>query len=136
MYKVPGFLLAIMLVSVLVVSGCSSTASSPIFSTTQVTSNTPTTTDAPTTKVTTSPTSTAAIEAAQLYSLNCATCHGSDRLGVPGHLLTTNALANTTMSSIIYIINHGHGSDMPGYTNLLTTDQVNALANYLKTTTP
>ncbi len=136
MNKLPGILLAVVWVSVLVVSGCSSPATSTIISTIPVTSTSLTTPVTPTTKVATSPTATAAIDAAQLYSLNCTSCHGTDRLGVPGHLLTTNALSNSPTTSIIYIINHGHGSDMPGYTNLLTTDQVNALANYLKTAAP
>jgi mono/diheme cytochrome c family protein len=164
MHKLPGLLSSILLVSVLVVSGCSSPASSPIFSTTPVTSSMPnttvatiatvapsptttvattnttapsqTTTVAPTTTATPSPTATMAIDAAQLYSLNCASCHGADRLGVQFHLLTTSALAHSEITTIIYIINHGHGSDMPGYANLLTPDQISALANYLKTTVP
>jgi len=69
-----------------------------------------------------------AIDAAQLYASNCAVCHGANRQGGVGPALTPTSLASRTVSWIAAYI-AGHRS---GY----TTEEYNALADWLKNTPP
>ncbi len=94
----------------------------------------PTATGTPSATATSSPAPTgSAINASQLYSNLCAGCHGANRQGGIGPALTSNTLANQTLSQITGTINSGRDG-MPAYSNQLSSDQINALANFLKNT--
>ncbi len=114
----------------------SSTASpKPVVTPSPTPSLTPTTSPVATTTPT--PTSsTAAINAAQLYSANCALCHGANREGGIGPPLTTTALKDDSASAIGDVINRGTKGGMPAFSNLLSPEEVSALANYLKSAPP
>ena len=80
-----------------------------------------------------SPTATsAAISGAQIFSTYCAGCHGVSRQGGIGPALTVAALANNTSTQLVTIITSGKGN-MPSFSAMLNSDQINAVANYIKT---
>lgn len=81
-------------------------------------------------------TPTATINVSQLYSVNCAGCHGAKREGGSGPSLTPTALANLPASQITSFITTGTEFGMPGFANQLTPEQISELANYLKTAPP
>jgi len=70
----------------------------------------------------------ASVDAAALYSSNCASCHGANRQGGVGPALTPASLAGRTVSWLVSFIT-GHRSG-------LTSAQVSALADYIKNTPP
>ena len=95
----------------------------------------PTTTTVPPTTTTIPPTTTSNI-GAQVYSANCAACHGADRKGLssggitlyPPVLSTSIGVSTRTMDQLAtFIATHQTGSS-------LTVDQRTALATYLKAT--
>ncbi len=81
------------------------------------------------------PTPAPAINAAALYSSNCAVCHGANRQRGIGPALTTTAMASRSLTQITNAIANGVGS-MPGYSKTLTSAQISALAQFLKSTPP
>jgi mono/diheme cytochrome c family protein len=85
-------------------------------------------TSAPSNTVTAT-TPAAAINASQLYSSNCASCHGANRQGSGGRpALTAAALSGRTESWIVtFMANHNTGRN-------LTSAQRTALAQWLKAT--
>jgi ubiquinol-cytochrome c reductase cytochrome b subunit len=95
-------------------------------------------TPSPTPPVSISPTatSTTTINASQLYSNNCASCHGTNREGGYGPPLTTSALGDDSVSEIADVINRGTRGGMPSFSSTLGSQQIDSLANYLKTTPP
>ncbi len=100
-------------------------------------STTPATSATPTTTSTTAPTGTApttAPDAAQLYSTDCAVCHGVNREGNVGPAITSTALSQWNLSQITSIINNGGEGGMPDFSSQLSPAQINALANFLKNT--
>ena len=73
-------------------------------------------------------TTPAAINAAAIYSDKCASCHGTDRQGGPRSSITMADLTDRELSDLIsFLTNHSAGKN-------LTTEQRDALANWLKTT--
>ena len=100
----------------------------------------PTTTSTPTSTPTTSTTSTPAttsttINASQLYSTYCASCHGANRQGGKGPALTASALSGSSTSQVALTITDGFYG-MPSFSSQMTPAEINALANYLKNSTP
>lgn len=82
-----------------------------------------TTTAAPTTETTGGG---SAIDAAALYSSSCASCHGADGSGGIGPDL--RGAADT--ATVAQQITQGGGS-MPAFADKLSTDEVDALADYV-----
>ncbi len=78
---------------------------------------------------------TPSTNAAQRYSGNCAACHGANRQGGFGPALTPSSLSNLTVTQIANTIANGKGS-MPAFSNGLTQAEINALADWLKNTSP
>jgi mono/diheme cytochrome c family protein len=80
-----------------------------------------------------SPTATSAtVSGAQIFSTYCAGCHGVSRQGGIGPALTVAALSNTPSAQLLTIITSGKGN-MPGFSAMLKSDQISAVANYIKT---
>ena len=77
------------------------------------------------------PTPTPTIDPVALYSTYCASCHAANRQGGIGPALTTTALAGLTTTQISTMTANGIGT-MPGYSSQLTTAQMDALSNWLK----
>jgi ubiquinol-cytochrome c reductase cytochrome b subunit len=75
---------------------------------------------------------TPTLNASQLYGANCAVCHGANREGGVGPAITNTALANWNLSQITNIISNGGEGGMPDFSNLLSPEQINALASFLK----
>ncbi|MBI4304536.1 MAG: fibronectin type III domain-containing protein [Chloroflexi bacterium] len=74
------------------------------------------------------------IDPAASYSTYCASCHGANRQGTAaGPALTPTALSSRTLSQVTNAISNGVGS-MPGYSSVLTSAEMSALAQYLKST--
>jgi cytochrome c551 len=82
-----------------------------------------TTTAAPTTETTGEG---SAIDAAALFSSNCASCHGADGAGNVGPDLRGAADSATVAQQIA----QGGGS-MPAFADKLSTDEIDALAEYV-----
>ncbi len=97
---------------------------------------TPTPVPTPTFFPTISPTPSppTAIDGAALYiANNCALCHGLSRGGGLGPPLTSAALSSVTLQEVASTITNGKNT-MPSFAGTMTTAQINALANWLKTT--
>ncbi|MBI2869848.1 MAG: cytochrome c [Chloroflexi bacterium] len=95
----------------------------------------------PTTPATTPPRTTAtstaspSVDAAGLYAASCAACHGANRQGVTGigPALTAASLADETVDQVRATITNGRtGTAMPSFQGQLTTEQIQSLAEYLK----
>jgi mono/diheme cytochrome c family protein len=70
------------------------------------------------------------VNAAQVYSQNCASCHGVNRQGGSGPALTPTSLASRTITWLVsFIQSHRTGSG-------LTQTVINALTDFLKNTPP
>jgi len=95
----------------------------------------PTSTPAELTPTPTS-TSTATINPSQLYSANCAICHGANREGGTGPAVTEAALANWSISQITDFINEGGEGGMPSFSEKMSPEQISSLANFLKNEPP
>ena len=69
------------------------------------------------------------IDPAAIYSARCAGCHGADRSGNNGPALLPDRL---TQDSSVYvsIITNGSGG-MPGFSNRLSADEINALVEFI-----
>ena len=106
------------------------------------TTPTASTTPPATTRPATTPpaTGTTAIDPAALFAANCAPCHGADRSGsavIGAPALTPTSLANVTIAAIVQTITNGvPGTAMPVWGTKLSSDQINALANFVKNTPP
>jgi mono/diheme cytochrome c family protein len=74
------------------------------------------------------PPTISAIDPAQIYTVNCAGCHGNDRKGGVGPNITATALANLTASDLAnFIGRHQTGRN-------LSTNDLLLLSNWLKST--
>jgi len=72
--------------------------------------------------------------AAQLYSANCARCHGVNRQGsgeIPA--LTSAALARQGIFQLTDVVTNGD-DEMPAFAGRLTAAQITDLVNYIKNT--
>ena len=93
---------------------------------------TPTTTIPPTgtSNTTVPPTATATtpvVAIAQVFSSQCADCHGANRQGGQGPALTPSALLNLSLSQVQSRVNHS---------GRLTSSQIPLMADYLKNISP
>lgn len=95
-------------------------------------SQTTTTPAAPTAE--SSPAQTAAPDgahAAGLYATNCAGCHGAQGSGGFATDLTGEYDYGKDLENIITSITHGRGTMMPGFADGLSSEEIEALADYL-----
>lgn len=101
---------------------------------------TTTTTTSPTTTPTSTVTSTAtSIDARGIYAANCAACHGPNRQGVQGlgGALTPASLASMSLDQVRDVITDGRaGTAMSGFKGRLAAEQIDAVAQHIKTVAP
>ncbi len=79
------------------------------------------------------------IDASGLYSTNCVACHGADREGVIGlgKPLTSDALAPLSNSAVKDIILNGRPNTlMTSWKDRLSQEEIDALAQFLKNSSP
>lgn len=75
-----------------------------------------------------------------LYSQNCQQCHGVRGVPPKGmqmaypEIPTFNSafLASHTPDSIVKVLTHGKGKNMPSFKGRLTSDQMSSLATYVR----
>ena len=94
---------------------------------------TPTPAPAPT------PPAPAAIDAAKLYTTNCAVCHGPNRQGITGLglPLTPTAVAAKSDDELKNTITNGKANTaMAGFTGRLSAAEIDALVKFIKNTPP
>lgn len=76
----------------------------------------------------------AGAEPATLYADNCADCHGAARLGGTGPALIPQTLRRMRGPNLENVITHGRAAtQMPAFGDVLTGEEIAALAEYLKT---
>ncbi|MCB2052797.1 MAG: c-type cytochrome [Geminicoccaceae bacterium] len=79
----------------------------------------------------------AAADAPSLYAGHCASCHGADRLGGIAPALLPENLGRVKPGEIPKIIAHGRpATQMPGFADLLTPVEIEALAALVSTPLP
>lgn len=72
------------------------------------------------------------IDAASLYQQHCAACHGKDRLGGAGPALIPENLTRSNREKAIRAIGQGlPATQMPGFSDKMTDEQIHALADYI-----
>lgn len=77
--------------------------------------------------------------AAELYGAKCATCHGPKQQGVPGvgPALTPESLANLSDAQIKDIIlNSRPNTTMPAWKDILSSEEIEHLIQFIKYTSP
>ena len=88
---------------------------------------------------------TSAIDAGQIYTANCVVCHGANRAGVEGlgPPLTPKSLGIWTDqgklsdSDIVDIISNGRsGTAMTGFKGRLNAEEIEALTQFIRYTSP
>ena len=93
----------------------------------------------------------------RLYQKNCASCHGANLEGQPdwrsrlpngrlpapphdasGHTWhhTNRILSDIVTRGTAAIVGNGYESDMPGFGEVLTDDEIKAIIDYIKSTWP
>ena len=93
----------------------------------------------------------------RLYQENCASCHGANREGQPdwrsrlpngrlpapphdasGHTWhhTDRVLLDIVKRGTAAIVGNGYESDMPGFKEVLTDEEITAIIDYIKSTWP
>jgi mono/diheme cytochrome c family protein len=88
------------------------------------------------------PTAAQEPDAAALYRQHCRTCHGGK--GVPSQSMLTvypglkaladsGAFAKLPADSIVAAMQHGRGGQMKSFSSVLTSEQMTAIAKYVKT---
>lgn len=71
-------------------------------------------------------------DAARLYVQHCAACHGGDRLGAIGPALLPDNLGRMRKSEAERVIRQGRpATNMEGFANRLTPEEIGALAAYI-----
>ena len=113
------------------VTVASTTATEPTTTTTRAPTTTaaPPTTDASTTTTTTTTTTEPAVDGSAVYSLNCVACHNDSGEGGTGADLRQSTLAPAEITSVIV---NGRGKLMPGWGDILTAAEIEAVALYVK----
>jgi nitric oxide reductase subunit C len=76
------------------------------------------------------------VNASAIYALDCVLCHGSNRLGGYGPPVTAAELSDLEPAQIANTIAFGTKAGMPGFSNLLSHEQIAALADFLKSGPP
>ena len=84
-------------------------------------------------------------EGEQLYQVNCADCHGSEGDGkgskaaefstVPTNFTDLELMAAISDEALFQVISEGKGADMPAFTEQLSTQEMWALSDYLRSLT-
>jgi mono/diheme cytochrome c family protein len=75
-----------------------------------------------------------AVNAAALYQQHCAACHGEQRTGLMGPALLPESLERLRPSEALKVILQGRpATQMPGFAQQLSADEVSALAAYVRT---
>lgn len=85
--------------------------------------------------VTSSPAATAAIDAAKLFTTNCAACHGANRQGTPGlaPALTATSLTGKSDADLTTTITKGRtGTAMPPWEGKFSAAEIGALVKFVK----
>lgn len=76
----------------------------------------------------------AAADAPQLYQQHCATCHGSDRLGISGPALLPQSLERLKKPDALATLRDGRAATrMPAFGGTLQAGEIQALLEYLYT---
>ena len=71
--------------------------------------------------------------AEQLYSEQCAGCHGADRLGGTGPALIPETLRRMRGPAVAKVIINGRpATQMPAFSSVMTGDEIAALEKYVK----
>ncbi|XOZ32941.1 cytochrome D1 domain-containing protein [Halomonadaceae bacterium KBTZ08] len=71
---------------------------------------------------------------ASLYQQHCASCHGSDRLGVTGPALLPENLSRLSRDEATRVIREGRAAtQMSGYESVLSEDEIGQLVDYIYT---
>lgn len=74
------------------------------------------------------------IDAKTLYQQHCATCHGGQRTGAMGPALLPESLERLRPAEALKVIQHGRpATQMPGFAQQLSTEEINALATHIRT---
>ncbi len=69
---------------------------------------------------------------AQLFTTNCATCHGAQRLGGTGPALLPENLERLRRADATATINHGRpATQMPAFSAKLSPSEINSLVDYI-----
>lgn len=87
----------------------------------------------------TSPTSLSHDDGGELFSANCAGCHGSSREGVAGGAppLTQASLAHLSDTEVRDTISHGRPTaGMPSFEGTLTVAEIDALLEFIRSAAP
>lgn len=74
------------------------------------------------------------IDAKTLYQQHCAACHGEQRTGAMGPALLPESLERLRPAEALKVIQHGRpATQMPGFAQQLSTEEINALAAHIRT---
>ena len=74
------------------------------------------------------------IDAKALYQQNCAACHGEQRTGAMGPALLPESLERLRPAEALKVIQQGRpATQMPGFTQQLSAEEINALATHIRT---
>ena len=87
----------------------------------------------------TSTSTPSAIDTDKLYETNCTTCHGANRQGLPnlGSALTPESLAELSDIEMQDAISNGTvNTNMPPWKNVLNSEEIDALIQFIKNTSP
>ncbi|MBI2847572.1 MAG: c-type cytochrome [Chloroflexi bacterium] len=79
------------------------------------------------------------VSAQEVYAARCSACHGANRQGVPGlaPALTPESLAALGDSETRYVISDGRtGTAMPPFKTTLSPEEIDALLQLIKHTSP
>ncbi len=79
------------------------------------------------------------INAGKLYEANCVACHGANRQGMPnlGPALTPQSLAELSDTKIKDTILNGRlNTAMPPWKDTLSSEEIDALVQFIKNTSP
>lgn len=72
------------------------------------------------------------VQAEKTYQQLCSVCHGQQRIGGTGPALLPESLGRIKKAEAIQVVSHGRpASQMIGYTDVLSTDQISQLVDYL-----
>jgi len=78
-----------------------------------------------------------AVDVAQLYKIHCAECHGANRLGGMGPALLPGNLKRLRKKAAVEVIGQGRAAtQMPAFTEKLSTAEIQSLAEYVYTPLP
>ncbi len=87
----------------------------------------------------TSTPTTPTIDAGAIYKTRCVACHGANRQGMPtlGPALTPESLAELSDAEVKDTISNGRvDTIMPPWKNILNSEEIDALVQFVKNTSP